>query len=82
MSKVKDEFGKRYGRLVVERPYRMERYGMAWLCKCDCGNEVAVPGVYLRQGKTKSCGCLREMDFETRAKMGFWPGDGKGEDEC
>lgn len=26
-------------------------------CKCDCGNETDVVCVYLRTGKTKSCGC-------------------------
>lgn len=30
-----------------------------WLCKCDCGNMTSVYGTYLRQGKTKSCGCLQ-----------------------
>lgn len=73
-GQVKDEFGKRYGMLTVIRPYKMQRNGMAWLCRCDCGREVAVGGVYLRMGSTKSCGCLRQMDFETRKKLGYWPG--------
>lgn len=29
-----------------------------WKCKCDCGNYADVTGDSLRQGKTKSCGCL------------------------
>lgn len=29
-----------------------------WLCKCECGNETIVSISNLRNGKTKSCGCL------------------------
>lgn len=28
-----------------------------WLCECACHNFTCVDGYYLRQGKTKSCGC-------------------------
>jgi len=31
----------------------------AWRCLCRCGNEVVVQGHRLREGHTKSCGCLR-----------------------
>lgn len=29
-----------------------------YLCKCSCGNETIVRSSYLRNGNTKSCGCL------------------------
>lgn len=38
-----------------------------WLCECECGNYVIVPGRNLREGKTKSCGCLRRDLAKTRA---------------
>lgn len=32
----------------------------AWKCKCSCGNEIIVGTKELRNGDTKSCGCLRD----------------------
>ncbi|WP_412989927.1 AP2 domain-containing protein [Pediococcus siamensis] len=60
MSKLIDLTGQRFGRLVV-----MRRTGTAknrnakWLCQCDCGNQTVVDGYRLRNGMTRSCGCLR-----------------------
>ena len=34
--------------------------GPHWLCKCECGNITTVLGQSLRNGKTKSCGCLKK----------------------
>lgn len=31
-----------------------------WLCKCDCGNEIATLAGSLRSGETRSCGCLQK----------------------
>lgn len=37
-----------------------------WMCRCDCGQEKAVPGRCLRAGVSQSCGCLaRERARET-----------------
>lgn len=32
----------------------------AWLFKCDCGKDAIINGANVRQGKTKSCGCLKK----------------------
>ena len=56
-----DETDNRYGKLTVL--YKMEnnhntRQGALWHCKCDCGKEINVFGIDLRNGTTSSCGCL------------------------
>lgn len=49
--------GEKFGRLeVIQRDE--ERVGVFWLCKCDCGKIVSVKGTNLKNGNTKSCGCL------------------------
>ena len=60
--KAIDETGNRYGRLtVIERVKNVKKPERAvWRCLCDCGKETSVPGVSLRSGATKSCGCLQK----------------------
>jgi hypothetical protein len=58
-AKIKDLTGLKYGRLTVSKYVSQNKsHNSLWLCKCDCGNEKIVPSPDLRQGKTKSCGCL------------------------
>ena len=52
-----DEVGHRYGMLTVLAPAPSLGQGARWLCRCDCGNTVAVNGGALRAGQRKSCGC-------------------------
>ena len=55
-----DETGKRYGNLIVIEPVgKKDGTHIFWKCKCDCGNIVEVNGSYLRNGATRSCGCLK-----------------------
>lgn len=57
----KDITEKRFGRLVVIKRASNDPYGNAvWNCLCDCGCETKAVGNNLRNGNTKSCGCLRE----------------------
>jgi hypothetical protein len=66
-----DLSGERYGRLVVVRCVGKTRRGnRVWLCRCDCGKEVAVAAGDLRRkrGPTKSCGCfIREVTSRREA---------------
>lgn len=60
MQKYKDEINKRYGKLTVLKRVGNDNKGCAtWLCKCDCGRNCIVLGYRLRNGATKSCGCIK-----------------------
>lgn len=52
--------GQRFGRLtVVERNGSYRGKKAIWRASCDCGGEISVIGVNLRNGHTQSCGCLK-----------------------
>jgi len=51
--------GNVYGRLTVIKRAAKNNKGWAWWeCQCECGNKMVAAGAYLRNGTTKSCGCL------------------------
>lgn len=54
-----DMVGQRRGRLIVTAQVESDQAGYArWECLCDCGVRLVVRGSNLRDGNTKSCGCL------------------------
>ena len=55
-----DLIGQRFGKLTVTSPADNKDGRTAWLCHCDCGNDVVVKTCHLRNGHTKSCGCSKE----------------------
>lgn len=61
-----DLTGQRFGRLtVLELESTNGNGGTKWKCLCDCGNIATVKGGHLKDGSTKSCGCiLKEMMHE------------------
>lgn len=60
MSAALDEIGKKYGRwTVLSREKNNKKGNVCWLCRCDCGNKRIIPGIRLRSGLSKSCGCLQ-----------------------
>jgi len=68
-----DLTGRRFGRLtVIKRSYPNSKYGRArWLCKCTCGNEIIIIGHNLKNGNTKSCGCLAIELAGNQRRLGF-----------
>jgi hypothetical protein len=60
MSKMVDITGQRFARLIVLNDAGRNQRGLVlWLCCCDCGNKIIVPGICLRSKNTRSCGCLQ-----------------------
>ena len=60
MPIFKDLSGTRFGRLVVLcRVANTKSYAVLYRCMCDCGNVCVTRQTTLKNGGTKSCGCLR-----------------------
>ena len=54
-----DLVDRTFGRLRVIKQQGIGHDGQAmWLCECQCGNTIVTSGGHLRNGHTKSCGCL------------------------
>ena len=70
MGRMIDLSEQRFGRLVAIKPLPKDPLikdrSIKWLCKCDCGNEIAVSGSNLRTGHTQSCGCLQKEKASSR----------------
>lgn len=67
MPKLIDLTGKVSGKLaIIERDTATSSTKAKWICQCECGNIVFVVGCHLRNGHTKSCGCLQK---EKAAKL-------------
>lgn len=67
MNDYEDICGNKYNMLLVIRQAedyvnKNGRHFRKWLCRCDCGNEKAIPERALKCGITKSCGCLRQRE--------------------
>ncbi len=58
MSELIDLTDKKFGKLTVIKRDESFKKVVRWLCKCDCGNTKIVRGYCLKDGTTKSCGCL------------------------
>jgi len=66
-----DLTGKRFGNLVAQSRVENTRNGSAvWLCMCDCGQTVEVPGYNLKGGRKKHCGCLYNYRLARSGKKG------------
>lgn len=62
MSRKLDITWKRFGKLTALKTAGSSSRGqLLWHCRCDCGNETIVAGAKLRNGHTRSCGCLKSV---------------------
>ena len=59
MARLIDLTGKKFGRWTVVTRAENKNNNTIWYCKCECGTEKEVSGDTLKNGVSKSCGCLR-----------------------
>ena len=67
-SRIKNETGHRFGRLVVIGFAKRHNGRALWKCRCDCGTMKIICAGDLRSANTKSCGCLKSEQASARGK--------------
>lgn len=64
MAKHEILTGNKYGKLTVIKEVgknKDSRY--LWECQCECGNKTITNSALLKNGTTKSCGCIKKNHF-------------------
>jgi len=60
MTLIKNMIGERFGKLtILERTKNNKHNQVCYICLCDCGATATITSGKLKNGNTKSCGCLR-----------------------
>lgn len=62
MPKKLNLIGQKFGRLTVISKVKnlKNKSRVKWLCSCSCGETPTIAACELRNGDTKSCGCLKK----------------------
>jgi hypothetical protein len=64
--------GKKFGHLtVIKRDTSKVGKNIYWICRCDCGNTVSVRSGDLKDGSSKSCGCIKSRGEDKIRKILF-----------
>jgi hypothetical protein len=50
-------------------PQRQNTRSTYWVCRCECGTEIEVESVRLRNGRTKSCGCQKRQFLAASSRV-------------
>ena len=70
LRKSKDITNKKFGFLTALYPTeKRQQTNIVWHCLCDCGNECDISIMYLENGHTQSCGCLKSRGEEKIANL-------------
>lgn len=65
---TKLEPNTKYNMLTILSLHHIDNYEKYYECLCDCGNKTIVVGSKLKNGHTKSCGCLKRRATIERNK--------------
>ena len=68
--------GQKIGKLTPIKPVgRNKAQSVLWYCECECGGNKVVSAKNLRNGSTRSCGCMssgRKLHDLTNRRFGRW----------
>ena len=68
LGKVKDLRGQKFTKLTPIYRTENQKKRTMWVCRCDCGNIIAVRADLLQDGNTKGCGCLHNEQLKQLQK--------------
>ena len=68
MLEVQNLVNLKFGNWTVMSDAASNTRDRRWLCKCKCGTSRVVLGKYLRNGKSRSCGCLKKQYAEEKVE--------------
>ena len=69
MGKFIDITGQKFNRLTVVSRAENNKYKKAtWNCICDCGNALIITSSQIKNGYTKSCGCIQKEKAKLTSK--------------
>ena len=68
-ERIKAAIGKKYNKLtIISAEYvkrtNVNKYHMMCQCQCECGNIITCREDALKNGMTKSCGCLKTINID------------------
>lgn len=63
MGRFTDISNKTFGRLLVLRRIANLPGGTTYLCRCSCGKEKGILAKNLVNGRSQSCGCVRDVEL-------------------
>jgi len=69
--RIQDLTGQTFNRLTALKIVGRNKQGrLVWQCRCSCGNITEVSANHLKNGHTKSCGCLK-LEVNTKQITDF-----------
>lgn len=66
-----DLTGMKFGNWLVVKAFESKIKPLKWECICDCGKTKIIVGRSLKNGSSKSCGCLRDAINSNKKWKGF-----------
>lgn len=68
--RYKDYIGQKYNHwTIVDISTRPKLCGIEFICKCDCGTIRTIQLSSLIRNKTKSCGCINKVNYDTKSSL-------------